>query len=873
MPTQPTQPPPAIEALFDQYFNQTLTPEGMAQLEAWLAEDPANAQVLARAGLAHGLTREVVKAQMQSNLRPRVLHFAAPALLAASVLLAVGVGVYWQSQQAQVEAVVAKSEAPAAEKLTPKEKATRVNQLLIVARALQRNGQTEQALDAAEQAWAAAPQNMAAEMLTEMLRNELHLKSSDELLKQKGNHSVAIGLENRKVESSSFASSLTPVQNTGSAKPGAAVASPAPAMPVSIGGDSGGITVVSGARNKHYAAAVRIEELGGKLNLNTASPEVLKAFGIIEPADPETTQLRTTVSIPDPAAWPRLFERRDSAVQPIPPSRDQYAHLYDNKFTSPLIQPLSTFSVDVDTAAYANMRRFVSEGSLPPPDAVRIEEMLNYFSYDYAPPAVLQPGEKIGDAAPFAAHTEVCACPWNPAHKLVRIGLKGAEVDMSKRPQAHLTFLLDVSGSMDEADKLPLAKQALIRLLAQLRPDDHVSLVVYAGNSGCVLENAPCSEKAQILGAIDRLSAGGSTAGAQGINQAYELAQKHFVKGGVNRVILCTDGDFNVGTSDTGSLIRLAKEKANPKDGNGVFLSTCGFGRGNLNDRMMEQVADAGNGNYAYIDSLAEAEKVFVKQAGGTLVAIAKDVKLQLEFNPAKVGKYRLIGYENRVLKAEDFNDDTVDAGDIGAGHTVTALYEIEPVGTNPYASVDEEIKDLERQVKEIEDFAARARLTEQAAAAQKQALDALAARIAQLKTPAADRSVDPLTYQNARKISEKAQESGELLTLKLRYKSPEAKAEQGTSKLLKFTLKDADTAFDKASADTRFAASVAAYGMILRGSEHKGTATLGWVAEVAGGTCSTVSVGVNPPSVQERINQREEFVNLIRKAQVLKKD
>ncbi len=835
MPTQPTPTPPAIEALFDQYFNHTITPEGMAQLEAWLAESPANAQILARAGLAHGLTREVVKQKMQANLRPRVLHFAAPALLAASVLLAVGLGVYWMEQRVHVEApVVAMGEVVDEIKLLGADGTTKSNEK-----------------------WA------------------------------------DIGV-------------------VSDGAPPIPVASPAPAKPVPIGGERGRITVVSGVRNgyipgagykeskhavlrqnyvsrdgdgvsdKRYVGAVRIEELSGKLNLNTASPEVLKGLSNSQGAflDYSNKDLEAAGRIIAPSIGEPQVD--DAWLVPLPSaplSRDQYAHIWDNKFTSPLIQPLSTFSVDVDTAAYANMRRFISEGQLPPPDAVRIEEMLNYFSYDYAPPAVLKPGEAIGEQAPFAAHTEVCACPWNPAHKLVRIGLKGAEVDMSKRPQAHLTFLLDVSGSMNEADKLPLAKQALIRLLAQLRADDHVSLVVYAGSSGCVLENAPCSEKAQILGAIDRLAAGGSTAGAQGIHQAYELAQKHFIKEGVNRVILCTDGDFNVGTSDTGSLIRLAKEKANPANGEGVFLSTCGFGRGNLNDHMMEQIADAGNGNYAYIDSLAEAEKVFVKQAGGTLITIAKDVKLQLEFNPAKVGKYRLIGYENRVLKAEDFNDDTVDAGDIGAGHTVTALYEIEPVGANPYASVDEEIKDLERQVKAVAEFVEKNKLTPETAALQKQAIAALQARIQHLKTPAADRSVDPLTYQSERKISEQAQASGDLLTLKLRYKQPDAKAEQGTSKLLKFTLKDADTAFEKASADTRFAASVAAYGMILRGSEFKGTATLGWVEKAAGETwpqgyeANGIRTTAQADAMSDRAAQRAEFVALVRKAQALKKD
>lgn len=501
-------------------------------------------------------------------------------------------------------------------------------------------------------------------------------------------------------------------------------------------------------------------------------------------------------------------------------SGDRYAAIKDNAFVSPLAEPLSTFSVDVDTASYANVRRFLNEGQLPPADAVRIEEMINYFSYGYAPPATLKADEAIGERAPFAVHTEVCACPWKEGHKLVRIGIKGMAVDMGHRPPAHLVFLVDVSGSMFTADRLPLAKAALIRLLSQLNPDDKVSLVTYAGETGCALEAASCADKNAILGAIDGLGAGGSTNGAGGITRAYAVAQKHFVKGGINRVILCTDGDFNVGVSDTASLLELVKEKANPEDGRGVFLSTCGFGRGNLNDAMMEKIADAGNGNYAYMDSLAEAEKVFVKQAGGTLVTIAKDVKLQVEFNPAKVGQYRLIGYEDRVLQDKDFNDDKVDAGDIGAGHTVTALYEIAPPSERP-AKVD----------------------------------------------PAEPvRSVDPLVYQT-KQVARDAGESADLLTLKLRHKPAASPAKQGTSRLQTFTVKDEAKAFDDAGDDTRLAAAVAAYGMLLRHSPHAGEASYRWVEKTAAAIADRPA---SAPDAAECNAQRREFLELVKKARKL---
>ena len=343
---------------------------------------------------------------------------------------------------------------------------------------------------------------------------------------------------------------------------------------------------------------------------------------------------------------------------------EQYNRIYDNEFLMAKDNPLSTFSIDVDTASYSNIRRFLNNNQLPPKDAVRIEEMINYFSYDYP-----QPKEN----EPFSVTTEVAACPWNKDHQLVLIGLQGRNVETANLPPSNLVFLLDVSGSMQDTDKLPLIKSAFRLLVDQLRPQDRVSIVVYAGSSGLVLDSTPGDQKQVILQAIDSLNAGGTTAGGEGIKLAYEIAKKNLMKDGNNRVILATDGDFNVGVSSDGDLIRMIEEKRN----DGIFLTILGFGMGNYKDAKMEQLADKGNGTIAYIDNLLEAKKVFVSGLSGTLLTIAKDVKIQVEFNPTKIKAYRLIGYENRMLKKEDFNDDKKDAGEIGAGHSVTALYEI----------------------------------------------------------------------------------------------------------------------------------------------------------------------------------------------------
>jgi len=447
---------------------------------------------------------------------------------------------------------------------------------------------------------------------------------------------------------------------------------------------------------------------------------------------------------------------------------EDYAFRKDSGYIRVADEPLSTFSVDVDTASYANMRRFLTQGRRPPIDAVRIEEMVNYFPYDYAGP---QPLDSRGEVSgpPFAAHLEVAGAPWAPGHRLVRIGLKGREVSDAARPAANLVFLLDVSGSMNAANKLPLVKQSLRMLVGKLRSDDRVAIAVYAGASGLALPSTPVSHKAEILEAIDRLEANGSTNGAMGIHLAYDIAKANFVAGGVNRVILATDGDFNVGVTSQGDLIRLVQEKAR----SGVFLSVLGFGMGNLKDGTLEQLADKGNGNYAYIDSSAEARKTLVEQAGGTLVTIARDVKLQVEFNPAVVQAYRLIGYENRLLAREDFNNDKIDAGEIGAGHTVTALYEVVPVGV-------------------------------------------------ELETAP---GVDPLKYQRTEtsKPMIRNSKSAEMLTVRIRYKEPAG----DVSNKLEFPLFDAGTRFENATQDFKFASAVAAFGMVLRDSPYKGSTTL----------------------------------------------
>lgn len=448
-----------------------------------------------------------------------------------------------------------------------------------------------------------------------------------------------------------------------------------------------------------------------------------------------------------------------------PFNREGYEHITSNDFLTSADRPMSTFSVDVDTASYANVRRFITQGSLPPPGAVRIEELINYFDYDYQAPK----GEK-----PVTVNWEIAECPWNDANLLARIGLQTKHIDSEETPPRNLVFLLDVSGSMNQADKLPLLKSGMQLLVDNLREQDTVSIVVYAGSAGTVLPPTPGDEKIDIRNAIAALGAGGSTNGAGGIRLAYDLAQRHFVKGGVNRVILGTDGDFNVGTSSNDELVDLIEKKRET----GVFLSVLGFGTGNLQDHKMELLADKGNGNYAYIDSMEEAQKVLVEEAGSTLVTVAKDVKLQVEFNPAKVASYRLVGYENRLLADEDFEDDKKDAGEMGAGHSVTALYEIVPTSDEP-----------------------------------------------------PPRRVRKLRYQTGRTPTSHAA-TDEWMTVAIRYKRPDG----DRSRLLEVPMRGRPNPVAKASTDFRFAAAVAAYGMELRGSPHKGKTSLGMVKRLASG-------------------------------------
>ncbi|MBN1797922.1 MAG: VWA domain-containing protein [Spirochaetales bacterium] len=441
-------------------------------------------------------------------------------------------------------------------------------------------------------------------------------------------------------------------------------------------------------------------------------------------------------------------------------STEEYDRIYENDFLEAIKNPQSTFSIDVDTASYSNVRRFLKTGSLPPPDAVRIEELINYFDYDYAEPKAEQP---------FSFFTEIGECPWNPQHKLLHIGIRGRSLDMQNAPANNLVFLLDVSGSMDYPDKLPLLKQSIAMLIQHLRPKDRIAIVVYAGAAGLVLPSTKGDNQEAILEALYKLEAGGTTAGGAGIVLAYETARQSFIAGGNNRVILATDGDFNVGTSSDAELVRLIEEKRDQ----GIYLTVLGFGTGNYKDAKMEKLADKGNGNYAYIDSLMEAKKVLVYEMSGTLYTIAKDVKLQVEFNPARVHAYRLLGYENRMLKAEDFADDRKDAGELGAGHTVTALYEIIPeTGTV---------------------------------------------------------APEKLKYQSTT-VDDQAYASPEIMTLRFRYKKPD----QDKSLLIEVPVLDDNVAFEDTSTNFRFSAAVAEWGLLLRNSQYKADANFSQVKNLA---------------------------------------
>lgn len=472
--------------------------------------------------------------------------------------------------------------------------------------------------------------------------------------------------------------------------------------------------------------------------------------------------------------------------------REGYDKINENTFLKATDNPLSTFSIDVDAASYSNVRRILNGGQLPPAGAVRIEEMINYFKYEYPQPQ---------NNDPFSINTEISDAPWNKDHKLVLIGLQGKKIPMENLPATNLVFLIDVSGSMQGPERIGLVKASMKLLVDQLREQDKVAIVVYAGAAGMVLPSTAGSNKNKIKEAIDHLEAGGSTAGGAGIKLAYKTAREYFVKGGNNRVILCTDGDFNVGESSDDAMERLIEEERK----SGVFLTVLGYGMGNYQDAKMQKLADKGNGNHAYIDGITEAKKVLVNEFGGTLFTIAKDVKLQIEFNPAKVQGYRLIGYENRMLAKEDFNDDKKDAGELGSGHTVTALYEIIPVG---------------------------------------------------VKSPFLQ-SVDPLKYQKKEKKEQKGGETDEIMTVKFRYKAPDG----DVSKLIEHPLVDHSVSIANTTDNFRFSAAVAQFGMLLRNSEFKASASFDNVLKLA----------KNAKAYDEE-GYRSEFIRLVESARLLAK-
>ncbi len=594
--------------------------------------------------------------------------------------------------------------------------------------------------------------------------------------------------------------------------------SPLPGVVVVVKGTKNGtVTDINGAYRIKVDAAdeylvfslMGMETETVKIGPTNRVDVVLKSAGpgeiVFAEREPRKEYLTTTA---DMAARPFVtqtaggYSKRAFATSAYAPeagyvqhNTEGYSTIHENGFKDVLHNPLSTFSIDVDKASYSNVRRFLNMGQLPPVDAVRIEEMINYFSYDYPEP---------GGKHPFSVYTEISRCPWNGSHQLLHVGLKGKSIDKSELPPSNLVFLIDVSGSMSAPNKLPLLKQAFRMLVGELRPQDRVAIVVYAGAAGLVLESTEGSEKQMIIEALDKLESGGSTAGGAGLKLAYQVARDHFIGNGNNRIILATDGDFNVGSSSNAEMERLIEEKREE----GVFMTVLGFGMGNYKDDKMEIIADKGNGNYAYIDNIQEARKVFISEFGGTLFTIAKDVKFQIEFNPARVKGYRLVGYENRLLNDEDFNDDRKDAGEMGAGHTVTALYELIPAGS------DEPLK-----------------------------------------------SIDPLKYQSSRgenpsAKSVKADAEAELMTVKLRYKEPDGT----TSTKVEIPVKGRVLDLDETSGNFRFSAAVAEFGMILRNSEYRKDASMEHVIEMAKGARG-----------EDEEGYRSEFVNLVKLADALK--
>ncbi|MGB0609972.1 MAG: YfbK domain-containing protein [Verrucomicrobiales bacterium] len=479
-------------------------------------------------------------------------------------------------------------------------------------------------------------------------------------------------------------------------------------------------------------------------------------------------------------------------------NNEQYGAYYDTPFVSPLQEPLSTFAIDVDTASYSNVRRYLGRrNQLPPQDAVRVEEMINYFDYDY---------RFTGDKHPFSVHLETASSPWKAGNRIVRIGLKAKELSANKRPPSNLIFLIDCSGSMGNKDKLPLLKESCIALVENLTEDDRIGIVTYAGGAGIELDPVHGDQKEEIIRVINGLRSGGSTNGEGGIRIAYDLAKKNFIKDGTNRIIIATDGDFNVGISDRSQLIKLVKDRA---DKDNIYLTALGFGEGNIKDHNLEQIANNGNGEYYYIDSFKEGKRVLVDKMNSTLVTIAKDVKIQVDFNPRKVGSYRLIGYANRKMKAEDFRNDEKDAGEIGAGHTITALYEITPPGSGNQNQVKSKYRKPDNE--KIEN-----------------------------------------KYSNLI-------DSDELLTVFLRYKNPEDKIEDSANEFV-VPLTDSGKAWEESSDDFRFASSVAGFGMLLRNSKYAGDINCELVLELA-------SEGIG----KDKNGLRKEFIELVNKAKAIK--
>jgi Ca-activated chloride channel homolog len=503
---------------------------------------------------------------------------------------------------------------------------------------------------------------------------------------------------------------------------------------------------------------------GEKSNADQALHMTIKPMEVTTPA-PAVADSKFTP--------PLIVKDQEVKAEEKPFDTEDYDHIVENRFLAAIQNPLSTFSIDVDEAAYSNVRRFINNGSIPPAGAVRIEEMINYFDYAYPQPQ---------NDDPFTVNTELSECPWSPQHRLVHIGLQGKEIPVQNLPNANIVFLIDVSGSMQDENKLPLVKASMKLLADQLRPDDKVAIAVYAGSAGLVLPATSGANKNAIKEAIDQLEAGGSTAGGEGIQLAYKVAQQNFIKGGNNRIILATDGDFNVGVSSDDELVTLIEKERK----SGIFLSVLGYGMGNYKDNKMQLLADKGNGNHSYIDNINEARKVLVSEFGSTLFTIAKDVKIQIEFNPAKVQAYRLIGYENRVMAAEDFNDDKKDAGELGSGHTVTALYEVIPAGIKS-------------------EFIA---------------------------------GVDPLKYQPS--TTRTATGGDELMTIKLRYKKPDG----DVSKLIVHPVTDSHITLAGTSDNFRFSAAVASFGMLLRNSEFKQNASFQQVLGLAKGAKGTDANG-----------------------------